>query len=288
MSPNTDVERAVSAALGSSVESHRRLEGGQIGSVFRIDLADGRTVVAKTGDTPLETEAFMLRYLAEKSDLPVPGVYHASDDVLVLECVPGTTSHTETVARDAAEYLASLHEVSGPAYGFPRDTLTGPVRQPNPWTDAWPEFYRDHRLRHAADLAADPDHGNGTLPTACRERIEVLATDIESLLGDAGVPSLIHGDVWRTNVLSRDGRVTGFLDPATYYADPEIELAYVDWTDTFGDPFFEVYEARVGIRDGFWSQRRYVYRLYPLLVHVHLFGRGYLEEFERTLEELGY
>ncbi|MFP9192026.1 fructosamine kinase family protein [Natronosalvus vescus] len=284
-----ELEAALSAALDSTPERVTELEGGMIGSVFRVALEDGRTVVAKTGETPLETEAFMLRYLADEGDLHVPDVYHASDDLLVLEHVAGATAHDDRVARDAAIHLASLHEISEDGFGFPRDTLTGPVRQPNQWTDSWLEFYRDQRLRHVASLAADPRRGSGILPSDTRSRVEAVADDLEALLeGHATEPSLIHGDVWRTNILSRGGWVTAFLDPATYYADPEIELAYVDWTDTFGSAFFDAYERRRGIRDGFWNRRRFVYRLYPLLVHVHLFGGAYLDELEGTLTGLGY
>lgn len=284
----TALEETLIDVLGTTPERIVEFEGGQIGSVFRVSLANGRTVVAKTGNTPLETEAFMLEYLAEESHLPVPAVFHANDDLLVIEHVDGSTTHDESVARDAAKHVASLHEIEGPDYGFPRDTLTGPVRQPNPWTESWVEFYRTQRLQHAGAIAANPDSGTGTLPTYLADRLEKCIAGLESVLEEPTRPSLIHGDVWRTNVLARDERVTAFLDPATYYADPEIELAYIDWTDTFGPAFFDAYERERSIRDGFWERRRFVYRVYPLLVHVHLFGGGYVEELESTLERLGY
>jgi fructosamine-3-kinase len=81
--------------------------------------------------------------------------------------------------------------------------------------------------------------------------------------------------------------VAAFLDPATYYAHAEVELAYVDWTDTFGDAFFERYDARRGVAPGF-DERRDVYALYPLLVHVYYFGDPYPDELATTLDRLGY
>ncbi|MDG5818998.1 fructosamine kinase family protein [Natronococcus sp. A-GB7] len=275
---------AVARALECDVVDTTALEGGQIGSVHRVELADGSSVVAKTGETPLEVEAFMLRYLADESELPVPAVYHASPDLLVLEHVPGTADHGPAVARNAADHLARLHDVEAGAFGFERDTLTGPVRQPNPWTDSWIDFYREQRLEHVADLALE----SGSLSTSLAKRLETLRSELEDLLSEPAAPGLIHGDVWTTNVLSRNGAVTAFLDPATYYAHPEVELAYVDWTGTFGDPFFERYRERRGIEAGFFERRRYVYRLYPLLVHAHLFGGRYPGRLEATLDQLGY
>ncbi|MDG5759525.1 fructosamine kinase family protein [Natronococcus sp. A-GB1] len=275
---------AVARALEADVVDTTALEGGQIGSVHRVELADGSSVVAKTGETPLEVEAFMLEALASESELPVPEVYHTDSDLLVLEYVPGTTDHGPAAARDAADHLTRLHGVEAEAFGFERDTLTGPVRQPNPWTDSWIAFYRDQRLAHAAELALE----SGSLSPSLAKRLETLSSELEELLSEPAASALIHGDVWTTNVLSRDGGVTAFLDPATYYAHPEIELAYIDWTGTFGEPFFERYRERRGIEAGFFERRRYVYRLYPLLVHVHLFGGQYGRRLEATLERLGY
>ncbi|MFC5971633.1 fructosamine kinase family protein [Halomarina salina] len=275
-----DLEAAIESALGSPPVECRALTGGQIGTVQRATLADDRRVVAKTGETPLDTEGRMLRYLAEYSDLPVPTVYHADPDLLLVEFIEGETDHDAAVARDAADHLAALHEHGSAAFGLDFDTVTGPVHQPNPWTDSWVEFYREHRLEHLlslADLSADTE-----------TRVEAVCDDLTELLTEPKSPSLIHGDVWTTNVLARDGAVTAFLDPAIYYAHPEVELAYVDWTGTFGDAFFDRYRERREIVAGFFESRRFVYRLYPLLVHVHLFGGRYHDALDETLSRIDY
>ncbi|EMA35167.1 fructosamine kinase family protein [Halobiforma nitratireducens] len=291
--PNDDeaaIVDAVASALASEREGDsspveaRKLEGGQIGSAHRVDLADGSRLVAKVGETPLSVEAYMLRTLACESTLPVPDVYHVDDDLLVLEFVAGSTDHDAAVARDAADHLAALHDRSADAFGLERDTLTGPVRQPNPWTDSWIDFYREHRLEHVQRLAL----ADGALPSRLAERLDAVAADLEGLIEEPDAPALIHGDAWTTNVLSADGSVTAFLDPATYYAHPEIELAYVDWTGTFGDPFFDRYRESRPLDSEFFDRRRYVYRLYPLLVHVLLFGGEYVQRLEVTLDRLGY
>ncbi|WP_117594834.1 fructosamine kinase family protein [Haloprofundus halophilus] len=274
----------LAAELGAEPVELTELDGGMIGSVSRVDLDDGRTVVAKVGDTPLDVEAFMLRYLAEESDLPVPDVSYADPELLVLSHVDAESAFSPAAERDAAEHLCRLHDVSADAFGFPRDTLTGPVRQPNPWTDSWAEFFGEHRLRHVADLAVE----KGALSASLRERVGAVVDDLDSLLTEPEGPSLIHGDVWTTNLLACDGEIRAFLDPACYYAHPEVELAYVDWTDTFDDAFFTRYRESRGIESGFFERRRFVYRLYPLLVHVHLFGGRYPTELAETLERLGY
>ncbi|MFC7136044.1 fructosamine kinase family protein [Halobaculum litoreum] len=275
----------VEAWAGRAVAGATPLDGGEVGTVHRVTLADGRRVVVKTGPTEPAVEAGMLRHLADEVGLRVPDVLHAGDGVLVVAYVDGDDDAevTPAVERDLADRLAALHATTADAFGFPFDTLTGPYAQPNPWTDAWPAFFADHRLAHAAERARD----EGVLPGADRERVRALVEDLPALLDHDPTPALVHGDVWAGNVLVDDDRVAAFVDPACYYADPEVELAYVAWTETGGDAFRERYAAVAGLADGH-DERAPAYRLYPLLTHLRYFGDEYLAEVRATLTELGY
>ncbi len=275
------LRRQIEDAIDVPVRATEELDGGMIGTVHRADLDDDRTVVAKTGETPLSVEARMLRYLDERG-LTVPDVLHASDDLLVLEYIEGESRVTPAVERDAAEHLATLHGNTAEGFGFPFGTLTGTVTQPNPWTDEWTPFYADQRLQHVRKQCLDA----GVLEPALDRQLTTAIDRLDEMLTEPDEPALLHGDVWRTNLLTDGERVVAFLDPACYYGHPEIELAYADWTDTFGDPFFERYDTLRGIGDGFFETRRYAYRLYPLLVHLLLFGSPYDQELGETLARL--
>jgi fructosamine-3-kinase len=130
-------------------------------------------------------------------------------------------------------------------------------------------------------------HDEGALGATLLSRIEKLAGKLDSILLEPARPSLIHGDMWGGNVLCRASRIAGFLDPAIYYADPEIELAFSTLFSTFGDAFFSRYRELREIRPGFVEERCAIYNLYPLLVHVRLFGGGYVGQVERTLSRFG-
>ncbi|QGN06079.1 fructosamine kinase [Halorhabdus sp. CBA1104] len=274
----------VADGLDAESTGCQKLDGGMIGRVYRIDFAERSPVVAKTGETPLSVEAKMLEYLAEHSALPVPDVLWASDELLVIEHVAGESAITPPVERNAAEHVAALHDVTAEAVGFPFDTLVGSLDQPNPWRENWIAFFRAQRLVPQLRGARE----DGPLGDDLAARVQAVADDLEDLLSQPAEPALLHGDVWRTNVLAAEGEVRAFLDPATYYGHPEIELAYIDWTETFGNPFFDRYRSLRSIEPGFFESRRFVYRLYPLLIHVGLFGEEYLPGLEATLAELGY
>ena len=275
-----------------------RLSGGCIAEVYRADFAPGvhAPVVAKldtASPTPaLDREAFMLRYLAEHSELPVPCVLAASPTILVLEYIDAPDRITPASQRHAAELLADLHSIAPPPpdaarFGLDRDTLIGPLEQPNPWTESWVTFFRDHRLLHMTAGA----HRSGNLPAPLGARLEHLAARLGELIDEPPRPSLIHGDAWSGNILCRDGRVAAFIDPAIAYAHPEQELAFTTLFSTFGPPFFERYRELRPIPPGFDDgprPRRDVYNLYPLLVHVALFGGHYPADLDSTLRRLGF
>jgi fructosamine-3-kinase len=274
--------RAVAVAAGAGIARTAALSGGCIGDVWRVDLTDGRRLVSKTAgpDGTLDIEGYMLDYLARTRTVPVPGVVHAEPGLLVMEYVETSGRLDGAAQENAADLLAALHGITADAYGHERDTLIGPLPQPNPWTDSWVDFFRDQRLLYMGRLALD----NGSLPKDTYARLESFcATKLDTYIEEPERPSLIHGDMWGGNVLCRDGRIAGFVDPAIYHADPEIELAFATLFGTYGDPFFRRYNEHRPLRPGFFEARRDLYNLYPLLVHTRLFGGHYASQVDGIL-----
>jgi fructosamine-3-kinase len=283
----TDLIDIITARLGRPAESCRALGGGCVGEVYRVRMKDGGDIVVKHDSRPspaLDVEGYMLRHLADHSALPVPRVLHSSPDLLAMELIDGESHFNTQAQHHAAELLAALHEIRGPQHGLDRATLIGGLHQPNPWTDSWVDFFRDHRLLHMADKALE----ERVMPAALHRRIHRFAERLPEFIEEPAYPSLLHGDVWTTNVLARNGRITAFIDPAVYYGDPEIELAFITLFNTFGAPFFDAYRALRPIAPGFFEQRRDIYNLYSLLVHTRLFGASYLNGVEHTLARLGF
>jgi fructosamine-3-kinase len=293
MSPRNDtvLRETLASTLGSAVVETRPLPVGFGLTGLDITLADGRRLAVKartgagTGKPSLELEAFMLGELARLSQLPVPLVHHAEPDLLVMDFIDNDCGGiTRSVERHAGELIAALHASPRARFGYRRDTLIGPLAQPNPEGDRWVPFFRDHRLLFMARQA----HAEGALPAAMLGRIERLAERLDDYLIEPAFPSLLHGDLWTGNVLVRQGRIAGFVDPAISCGSPEIELAFATLFGTFGKSFFEVYEEAMPLEPGFQELRSDLYNLYPRLVHVRLFGAGYLAGIEATLARLAH
>jgi fructosamine-3-kinase len=278
------------AVLGSPVVEAGSLPVGFGLTGLTVRLADGRRLAVKAragagnSKPSLELEAYMLGELARLSDLPVPLVHHAEPGLLVMDFIAHDGGGiTPSVERHAGELIARLHATRREGFGYARDTLIGPLAQPNPKSPRWIPFFRDQRLLFMARQA----HEEGCLPSEMLHRVERLAGRIDDYLIEPPFPSLLHGDLWTGNVLVRQGRIAGFVDPAIYCGHPEIELAFATLFGTFGAAFFDAYQERLKLEPGFHEERREIYNLYPRLVHVRLFGSGYLSGIEATLARLG-
>ncbi len=269
---------------GRSIRQIRVFATGHGTDIFLADLDDGRRVIvkrAKLNSVPLDMEGWMLKTLAEKSTLPVPFVYCAEKSLLILDYIPDCGRSGHSIDEDAAMHIAALHAVKGGRFGLDRDTSIGPLRQPNDQVGDWLSFYRDFRLMYMARQGLE----DGSLPSILVAGIEKLAARLDQWIGQDSTPRLIHGDLWSGNVLTAPDRVNAFIDPALYYADPEVELAFIDLFGTFGERFFRRYSEIAGIRDGF-AERKEIYALYPLLVHARIYGGAYIEKADRIVRRL--
>lgn len=278
----------ITSHTGIAILHSTVLSQGHNATLLSVALKDGRTCVAKLARqdghsryTPsLEIEGWMLRYLAAHSTLPVPELLFGDASLLLMTKLPDTGSLVGHAQENAADLLAALHNVHSTYYGLERDTTIGPLHQPNPPSKDWASFYAEQRVLHMARAALE----EGQIDTPLMHNIEHLADKLPDFIGPAAPPSLIHGDLWGGNILCTAGQVSGFIDPALYYADPEIELAFGTLFNTFDARFFARYAEHIPIREGFFEERRALYLLYPLLVHVRIYGASYLHKVEHIVK----
>lgn len=265
------------------------LGGGCFAQVWRVTLADSGSVVVKLGPG-MDVEARSLALLAEVGGVPTPRVMWSAPSVMVMEFVASAGGAAPEGEREAGVMLARLHGVVDPStpasrpYGLGFDGLIGGLHQSNGEMEDWPTFFGERRLVAMAHQAAEVP---GRIEASMVKRVERLAAKLGEMLPRRPFPSLMHGDLWSGNVLWRGGRLCAMIDPAPYRGDAEVELAFITLFGTFGREFFEAYGVARPLDRGFWAERRLVYTLYPLLVHIRLFGGSYVAHAERSLRALG-
>ena len=270
------LDGALEAALDSRVTSVERLHGGDINDAFALTLADGRRAFVKTNaDAPpgmFAAEARGLAWLAEARAVRVPAVLAVGDGrpaFLVLELVAPAAKRRdfdEALGRG----LASLHRASPPAFGLDHDNFIGSLPQSNRSHPTWAAFFRAERLEPQLRLA----HDAGRLTPALRRSFERLWPRLDELVGPEEPPARLHGDLWGGNLHVGEDGSPCVIDPAVYGGHREVDLAMMRLFGGFSARVFSAYAEDFPLAPGH-AERVPLYQLYPLLVHLNLFGGGY-------------
>lgn len=284
---DAEVTRAVAEALGAGVERCAALSGGDINEAFRVELDDGRVVFVKQNRSADRTmfprEARGLSCLSEARALRIPEVLAVSPEqgqspaFLVLEYLePGRqrSGFDEELGRG----LARLHQSGLPSFGLDHDNFIGSLPQSNRSWPSFAEFYQHERLEPLLGRALELGLADAALAT----RFERLFAKLEDLCGPPEPPARLHGDLWGGNLHSDPDGAPVLIDPAVYGGHREIDLAMMRLFGGFGSAVFSAYREQYPLASGH-SDRVPLYQLYPLMVHVNLFGRGYLGGVERAL-----
>lgn len=279
---------ALEALLGSPIAHANELGGGCISHATQLDTADGERIFLKWGARGeferglFGAEAEALAALAGTEQVRVPAVRGVEDDAqfnwLLLEWLePGRA--TQEGWQELGRALARLHRTQNDAFGWPRANFIGSLPQHNDWSRDWPSFWRDRRIVPQMRGLRDKD----------RRRVETLLRHADAILamGNEEGASLLHGDLWGGNVHALADGSCALIDPSAYYGHREVDLAMASLFGGFTKDFFDAYAEEWPLQPGF-DQRRYLYQLYYMLVHVNLFGASYLAGTLALLSKLGF
>jgi len=276
------VVAAVTRHAGSEPVRSRAAHGGSINQAATVALADGREVFCKWHHRApasfFEAEADGLRRLAATATVRVPEVLGVSDDpggtsVLTLACIDASRTRQDEAMADLGRTLAALHGKRGLRPGLDRPNFIGSLHQPNTSADCWLTFFVERRLEPLSQA----------LPSRLRSRL--LALPFEHYLTEPeGGCALLHGDLWGGNAMTTADGLGYVIDPAVYAGHPEVDLAMTRLFGGFSASFYQGYQEVAGRFDGGLNDRLDLYNLYPLLVHVNLFGGGYVSQVADTVE----
>lgn len=272
--------------LGSSytVKSIKHVVGGCINTTLRIDTQTDSFFIKENSVSEsdlLEKERLGLAYLKAHSPLMVPGVLGSgqtsSKVYLILEWVEkNPTGHEfwETFGQG----LAEQHSVRTQDFGFEHNNHIGRLPQSNKWKSKWSDFFINERLLPQLKLAT----GSHMIDATTLKQFELLFDKLDSLVPNDS-PSLLHGDLWSGNFISGKGSQAYLIDPSVHYGHRETELAFTTMFGGFDQAFYEAYKETYPLEQGF-KDRIEIHNLYPLLVHVNLFGPSYLSGVISTLK----
>lgn len=229
-----------------------------------------------------ESEAKSMELIRETHTVHVPRVYgygkKQDGAYLMLDFVAESTKKDDYWA-DFGERLAALHTNTNAQFGLHFNNYVGSLRQINDFSNNGILFFLEKRL-------------NIQMERAYKAKLIdfKLYTDLQNLFSKIPArfpkeaPALLHGDLWSGNLMVGADGYAAVVDPSAYYGLREAEIAFTTLFGGFKKEFYEAYNSVKPLESGF-NDRIDLYNLYPLLVHLNLFGGGYLETVKQIVKK---
>lgn len=274
----------------------RTVGGGSIHRAMQVkDATTGTSYFLKSNslsaETMFDTEARGLSLLSDASQrqdaaLLIPRIIARGQTIneawLLMDFLEEVRPAAENWHEMGAA-LARLHRddgLLGGRFGLDHDNFIGSLAQRNTiMSDNWATFFITQRLQPQFRLAAT----SGRLHSGKSE--DRVYTWIDQQF-PAGPASILHGDLWSGNAMfAKDSQGVikpALFDPAVYVGHAEADLAFTHLFGGFDRAFYTGYASITPVEPGF-SERIDILNLYPLLVHVNLFGGGYVAQVEQIM-----
>jgi fructosamine-3-kinase len=284
-----DTQARIEQALQTKIVASRPVAGGDINEATRIELSDGRLAFVKSNlDAPkgmFPAEARGLSWLSEAKAIRTPEVYAVCRDeatgqaaYLVLEWIaPGHPG--KQFDERLGQGLAKLHQAFAPKFGFDSDNFIGSLPQDNRECASWSEFFYSRRLEPQVRLAVNARR----LDDSTARAFGKLATRLHDIFSVVEPPARLHGDLWGGNLHVDESGQPCLIDPAVYGGHREMDLGMMQLFGGFSAAVFDAYAEAYPLAAGF-QDRVALTQLYPLLVHVNLFGGGYAASVKRVVQ----
>ena len=212
-----------------------------------------------------------------------PNIIKYNDKFLIMSFINNNNDQPKQTNNDFLNAIISIHSIKSEDYGFGFDTQIGGLKQINSKSKNWKEFYTVKRLYYIFDLV----NKNKPMDKAINNKIDLLINKIDNFIPSDPGSSLLHGDLWEGNILFKNKKFVGLIDPGSFYGHNELEVSYLRW---FNPKFIDVnfldkYNDHIKI-DKYYLEYEPIYQLYYSLLNVYLWDRSYIEDVRKLLEKI--
>ncbi|AYV55903.1 fructosamine kinase [Leptospira kmetyi] len=205
--------------------------------------------------------------------------------LLVMDYIESGAT-TSGAREDLIRSLKLLYRKDSNSWGWKRNNFIGTLPQKNRWHSSFREFFWESRLTTQLDMAI----ARRLITAKDVENVtEVFQKFTEEWSLDQSRPRLIHGDLWSGNILTGKKGHSYLIDPSISFSHPEQDLAMLN---LFGSSLnleeMQQILSSCGIDDPEHLKDRIPFwQMYPVLVHINLFGPSYLSSLRQILRYYG-
>ncbi|MFC2107204.1 fructosamine kinase family protein [Bacteroidota bacterium] len=262
------------------------VSGGDINDAYKLVCEKHSFFIKlnKANKFPMmfETEAKGLDLLASSQEIDVPKVVltgKSEDYAFLIQDYIKSELEMDDYWIDFGTRLARMHKHTNESFGLDYDNYIGSLPQNNAKHNSWNEFFINERMIPQINMA----RGAGLMSKPLIRSFESLFAKIQDIFPEEP-PALLHGDLWSGNFMTGNHGQAVIIDPAVYYGHREMDIGMTRLFGGFSFEFYDAYNEEYPLQPG-WEDRIEICNLYPLMVHVNLFGGGYLGSVENILSK---
>ena len=252
-----------------------KITGGCVNTSFKIITNKGTFFIKynlKAMPRMFKSEFDGLNLIHKLNAIDIPNIIGVDNNFLLLEFIP-VSEPNENFWKIFGRNLAALHLNTNDKFGLCYDNYIGFLPQINKKHKDWITFFITARLI--------PQLNKSCLASSIKNDFEKLFNKLPDILPNIQ-PSLIHGDLWNGNFLIKDNGIPVLIDPAIYFGNREMDISMTKLFGGFHNDFYSSYNESYPLDNG-WENRIDVCNLYYLLVHVNMFGKGYISQIRNIL-----
>ncbi len=260
-------------------KSIEQVRGGDIHSAWQIEFSNKKLFLKRNSRNKkfLEYEKYCLQNLRNyinHENLVIPEVIAYKNikniEILLIEWIDMQNFDQKKLGKGLGELHLKSAESNPKMFGFPVEGFIGTTDQKKGMEDNWIDCFLNLRIIPQLLILKST--------TLDKEIINKVKEKIKSeLLSHKPINALVHGDLWSGNAgIDKSGKGVIF-DPASWWADNEVDIAMTKLFGGFRNEFYEEYHRIFPIKNGF-EKRIIIYNFYHILNHANMFGGGYLKQ----------
>ncbi len=262
--------------------------GGDINTTYVLSTNEDKYFIklnATAFDDMLQREKdglLLLRSANTTLKIPEPILQgnFAQQSFLLMEYLE-KGAESKSLWQQLATGLAQLHQITQDHFGLHHNNYIGSVFQNNTSATTWAQFYAHQRILPLMQQAYEQHK----CTKEDLQQAEQFCNKLPGLMPEEPA-ALLHGDLWSGNRMFTLNREASVYDPAVYFGHREMDIAMTLLFGGFDAQFYTTYNEVFPLQNG-WRNRIDICQLYPLLVHLILFGGHYYSAVKSILEKYG-
>ncbi|MBO8219906.1 fructosamine kinase family protein [Prochlorococcus marinus] len=268
-------------------KSIEQVHGGDIHSAWQIEFSNKKLFLKRNVRNKkfLEFEKYCLQNLRKyinQENLVIPEVIAYKNikniEILLIEWIDIQNFDQKKLGKGLGEMHLKSAESNPKMFGFPVEGFIGTTGQKKGWEDNWIDCFLNLRIIPQLLIL------NSKILE--KETINKVKEKIKSeLLNHKPINALVHGDLWSGNAGMDNSGKGVIFDPASWWADNEVDIAMTKLFGGFRKEFYDEYHKIFPIQKDF-EKRIIIYNFYHILNHANMFGGSYFNQVKNYVKAI--